>query len=57
MDGIGRRWRVDAHLSNGKGRPLDANGRPWTAKWWSWRELNPHPQAFSAQIYMFSVLI
>ena len=24
--------------------------------WWSWRELNPRPQAFSAQFYMFSAL-
>jgi hypothetical protein len=24
--------------------------------WWSWRELNPRPQAFFGQIYMFSVL-
>ena len=25
-------------------------------KWWSWRELNPRPQAFVEQIYMFSAL-
>jgi len=25
--------------------------------WWSWRDLNPRPQAFFEQIYMFSVLI
>jgi len=24
--------------------------------WWSWRELNPRPQAFVRQIYMLSVL-
>jgi len=24
--------------------------------WWSWRELNPRPQALFGQIYMFSVL-
>ena len=24
--------------------------------WWSWRELNPRPQAFIEQIYMFSGL-
>jgi vanillate O-demethylase ferredoxin subunit len=24
-------------------------------EWWSWRELNPRPQAFSEQFYMFSV--
>ena len=26
-------------------------------EWWSWRELNPRPQAFFGQIYMFSGLI
>ena len=25
--------------------------------WWSWRDLNPRPQAFFGQIYMFSGLI
>ena len=25
--------------------------------WWSWRDLNPRPQAFFEQIYMFSGLI
>ena len=24
--------------------------------WWSWRELNPRPQAFYEQFYMFSGL-
>ena len=24
--------------------------------WWSWGDLNPRPQIFPAQIYMFSVL-
>lgn len=24
--------------------------------WWSWGDLNPRPQIFLAQIYMFSVL-
>ncbi len=26
-------------------------------EWWSWGDLNPRPQAFVAQIYMFSGLI
>jgi hypothetical protein len=26
-------------------------------KWWSWRDLNPRPQAIFEQIYMFSGLI
>ena len=25
--------------------------------WWSWRDLNPRPQAFSEQFYMCSRLI
>ena len=27
------------------------------AVWWSWRDLNPRPQAIFEQIYMFSGLI
>ena len=30
---------------------------PSPCVWWSWRELNPRPQAFVRQIYMFSGLI
>jgi hypothetical protein len=26
-------------------------------KWWSWRDLNPRPQAFFVQFYMCSRLI
>jgi len=30
----------------------------WDFKlWWSWGDLNPRPQAFFEQIYMFSGLI
>ena len=25
--------------------------------WWSWGDLNPRPQAFFGQIYMFSGLV
>jgi len=28
-----------------------------SGKWWSWGDLNPRPQAFFGQIYMFSGLI
>ena len=28
-----------------------------SGRWWSWGDLNPRPQAFIAQIYMFSDLI
>lgn len=47
-------------------RPRKANKnrhRLWVSsvwrylEWWSWRELNPRPQAFVRQIYMFSGLI
>jgi len=27
------------------------------SRWWSWGDLNPRPQAFIAQFYMFSDLI
>jgi hypothetical protein len=37
-------------------RPLVIE-RPFQVRWWSWRELNPRPQAFSEQFYMFSDLI
>ena len=40
-----------------KSRPLNANGRLWMGKWWSWGDLNPRPQALFGQIYMFSGLI
>ena len=29
----------------------------WIYIWWSWGDLNPRPQAFFGQIYMFSGLI
>ncbi len=29
----------------------------WHQYWWSWRDLNPRPQAIFEQIYMFSGLI
>lgn len=28
-----------------------------SVEWWSWGDLNPRPQAFIAQFYMFSDLI
>jgi len=34
------------------------NGEPLGINfWWSWRDLNPRPQAIFEQIYMFSGLI
>jgi len=39
----------------GEKKPTD-NG--WfLGKWWSWRELNPRPQAFFIRFYMLSLLI
>ena len=40
---------------SGKKIPTD---KGWDFRyWWSWRDLNPRPQAFIGQIYMFSGLI
>lgn len=40
-----------------KGRLLEVSKRPWIDIWWSWRDLNPRPQAFFVQFYMCSRLI
>ena len=45
-----------SHEKN-KRRSPDNGERLLTCGWWSWRELNPRPQAFLGQIYMFSVLV
>lgn len=58
-------WRCSAHEATGRNRAnTGAQGKKiptdkgWDfGFWWSWRELNPRPQAFVRQIYMFSVLI
>lgn len=46
------------HKAPGKKKPPQPDGvRVWRyPEWWSWRELNPRPQAFFGQIYMFSGL-
>ena len=44
-------WRGDFRQEKGPG------DFPSPCVWWSWRELNPRPQAFVRQIYMFSGLI
>lgn len=42
------------HWGAGKKIPTD---KGWDfGYWWSWGDLNPRPQIFLAQIYMFSVL-
>ena len=44
-----------SHAGAPKKRPTgEPVGLVW---WWSWRELNPRPQAFFAQFYMFSRLL
>jgi len=43
--GVNGQTRIPAY----SGRDLD--------EWWSWGDSNPRPQAFAAQIYMFSGLI
>ena len=43
------------HAGTGKKNPT---GEPIGFDiWWSWGDLNPRPQAFFGQIYMFSGLI
>ena len=48
----------------GKAQPLGLPGKKKgtekvqsPSEWWSWRDLNPRPQALFGQIYMFSGLI
>ena len=50
---IGRNpaWRGDFRQEKGPG------DYPSPCVWWSWRDLNPRPQIFHAQFYMFSGLI
>ena len=35
---------------------VNAKSESLQGEWWSWGDLNPRPQAFFAQIYMFSDL-
>lgn len=35
---------------------VNAKSTSLQSEWWSWGDLNPRPQAFFAQIYMFSDL-
>jgi len=35
---------------------VNAKSKSLQGEWWSWGDLNPRPQAFFAQIYMFSDL-
>jgi len=42
---------------NKKGRQVVIPGGLYRRVWWSWGDLNPRPQAFFGQIYMFSGLI
>jgi len=39
-----------------KGRQVVILGGLWMVVWWSWRDLNPRPQAFFEQFYMCSHL-
>jgi hypothetical protein len=40
-----------------KGRQVLLLSGLYQGLWWSWRDLNPRPQAIFEQIYMFSGLI
>ena len=44
-------------FSLGSGKKKRGLAGPRWVDWWSWRELNPRPQAFFEQFYMRSVLI
>ena len=39
------------------GYGIQGQGQLGFQYWWSWGDLNPRPQAFFGQIYMFSGLI
>ena len=41
----------------GTGKKIPTRDRLVLEIWWSWGDLNPRPQAFFGQIYMFSGLI
>jgi len=44
-------------VSSGANRDIvNAKTKSLQGVWWSWGDLNPRPQAFFAQIYMFSGL-
>ena len=49
-DGRDPAWRGDFRQEKGPG------DFPSPCVWWSWRDLNPRPQIFHAQFYMFSGL-
>ena len=42
---------------NGQDKKKPNRERLGFVEWWSWGDLNPRPQTFLAQIYMFSGLI
>jgi len=53
-----KRPRLDAAPTLRKRQKKSQPDKGWDfTLWWSWRELNPRPQAFTGQIYMFSDLI
>ena len=56
--GLLKRPRLDAAPTQGERAKKSQPDKGWDfTLWWSWRELNPRPQAFIGQIYMFSGLI
>ena len=48
-------WNPNEHAGIGEKNPT--GGPVGFDIWWSWGDLNPRPQAFFGQIYMFSGLI
>ena len=52
-----RRGREFVGLSPFSKEKTQVKSITWVLVWWSWGDLNPRPQAFSAQFYMCSRLI
>ena len=52
----GKGQKPRQHRENGQKKSQPDKGWDFTL-WWSWRELNPRPQAFFGQIYMLSGLV
>jgi hypothetical protein len=53
----GRMETMTMPVRSGANRDIvNAKTKSLQVEWWSWGDLNPRPQAFFAQIYMFSDL-
>ena len=59
---IAVRDTCETKANSGRWKPVSGDPCQWAfigkdrLEWWSWGDLNPRPQAFFGQIYMFSGL-